>query len=332
MDQYAALICDRLAPDLSGVHFGVQRRRAIQPGEMRISVRAAALNFPDLLMTEGGYQHKPELPFVPGMEGAGVVTEIAGSGATFRIGDRVCFSGKSGACAEEVVVPVTAVWPLPDGFSFAQGAAFKVGALTAWVSLVARGQLQSGETLLVHGGSGGMGLAAVQLGVHLGARVIATGTSLERLEPARLAGADEVLLIDEHFRERLKKIVPGGVDVIFDPVGGDAFDQSLRVIGWGGRLLVVGFASGQIPRLPVNIALIKGFSVIGVRAGEYGRRDPIRGAECLRAIRELAARGVMTPVIGARFSLADSKQALVALRERAAPGKIVVDVSAQPVQ
>lgn len=275
-------------------------------------------------MTEGLYQHRPEVPYVVGMEGAGEVIERCGDTGDLQLGDPVRFSSRTGACATEVVVPANRVWPRPSPFSFAEAAAFGVGALTAWVSLVCRAQLRAGESLLVHGASGGMGLAAVQLGRHLGAHVIATGSDPGRLAAARTAGAHEVVLTDEHMVSHLKAGWPDGIDVIFDPVGGDVFDQSLRVIGWGGRLLVVGFASGRIPNLPVNLPLIKGFSVVGVRAGEYGRRDPSAGRQNERDINAAAEQGVMRPIIGATYNLADGLRALEALRARQVAGKVVI--------
>lgn len=325
-----ALQCQQLGAEFSGVQLTERAPLDCPAGSVRIAVQAAALNFPDLLMTEGGYQHKPSLPFTIGMEGAGVVTESAAESGGPAVGDRVRFSCRSGACATEAVVPAERTWPIPAAFSFAQAAGFGVGALTAWVSLVCRGDLSAGEVLIVHGATGGMGLAAVQLGVHLGAHVIATGTDAARLEVARACGAHEVMLVDDSFRERIKSAFPDGVDVIYDPVGGDVFDQSLRVIGWGGRLLVVGFASGRIPQLPVNIPLIKGFSVIGVRAGEYGRRDPAAGRANEQAIQALAELGVMKPHVGASFALTDGIEAMRALRDRQAAGKIVVRIGSEP--
>lgn len=319
-----ALQCTALGPDFSGVELAPISPVDCPPDHVRIAVRGAGLNFPDLLMTEGGYQHKPDLPFTLGMEGSGVVIESRVQGSGPREGDAVRFSCRTGACATQVVVPAERTWQKPEAFSFEEAAGFGVGALTAWVSLVCRGKLQAGETLVVHGASGGMGLAAVQLGVHLGATVIATGTDPERLAVAGQCGAQHLVPMDEQFRDRVKTICPDGVDVVYDPVGGEAFDRSLRVIGWGGRLLVVGFASGTIPRVSVNIPLIKGFSVVGVRAGEYGRRDPVAGRANEQAIQALAEQGILRPVVGARFSLADGVNALRALRDRKAAGKLVI--------
>jgi NADPH:quinone reductase len=205
-----------------------------------------------------------------------------------------------------------------------------VTALTAWVALVRRGGLQPGETLLVHGASGGTGLAAVQLGRHLGATVIATGSSLAKLEAARAAGAQHLLRVGEGaagMAAEVKALTGGrGADLVFDPVGGDLFDASTHCIAWGGRLLVVGFAGGRIATLPTNLALIKGFAVIGVRAGEYGRRDPERGEQNRRAVEALAAQGVFKPLLGARFGFEQAKDAYRALAARQVAGKIVIEM------
>ena len=325
-----ALVCSALEPDLNGVALGQIELPEIRPDQIQVQVHAAALNFPDLLMTRDGYQHKPTLPFVPGMEGAGRVIQVGAQVETIRVGDAVHFSGKTGACAELVNVHANRVWALPDGFSFAEGAAFRVGALTAYVSLVTRGQLQRGETLLVHGASGGMGLAAVQLGVHLGATVIATGTDMQRLSAAGECGASHCLVLGQDLHERVKALTDGvGAQVVFDPVGGDAFDQSVRAIAKQGRLLVVGFASGRIAQLATNIALIKELSVIGIRAGELGRRQPALGQQIEAAIQALGNQGVMKPHIGARFGFDQAKDALEALGQRSAAGKIVVSINSQ---
>jgi NADPH:quinone reductase len=322
-----ALVCTRLDDDLGGVAPGTFEVPPPAAGEVAVAVRAAALNFPDLLMTRGGYQHKPELPFVVGMEGAGEVAAVGDGVSGYSVGDRVCFSGKEGAIAERIVLPAQLLRPVPAGFDWAQAAAFQVGAVTAWVSLVVRGGLRPGETLLVHGATGGMGAAAVQLGRHLGATVIATGSAGPKLEAVRALGADHVIAVGNGFRERVKELTGGkGADVVFDPVGGDVFDESVRCIGWDGRLLVVGFTSGRIPTVAANLALIKSFSVIGVRAGEHVRRNPAEGRAIVAEVVRLAEQGVFRPLIGARFPLARALEAMRALQSREVPGKIVVEI------
>jgi NADPH2:quinone reductase len=323
-------MCTDLSPDLSGLQLVERELPLPGPDQVRVRVRAAALNFPDLLMSQGKYQHKPPLPFVAGMECAGEV-EAAGTDVSgFEVGDRVCFGGHGGAFAERLVAPVHMLRPMPPGLDFAQGAAYGVTALTAWVALVRRAALQPGETLLVHGASGGTGLAAVQLGRHLGANVIATGSSVRKLDAARAAGAAHLLVVADGAQglaAAVKDLTDGaGADVVFDPVGGDLFDASVHCIAWGGRLLVVGFAGGRIATLPTNLPLIKGFAVIGVRAGETARRDPVRGEQNRRAVDALTAQGVFTPLIGARFAFDRAKEAYRAMAERRVAGKIVLEL------
>lgn len=322
-----ALVCSRLGDDLAGVALADIDVPPPAAGEVAVAGRAAALNFPDLLMTRGLYQHKPRLPFVIGMEGAGEVAAIGDGVTDWKVGDRVCYFGKEGAIAERVLLPAATLRHAPSGLDWAEAAAFRIGALTAWVALVVRGRLQPGETLLVHGATGGMGAAAVQLGRYMGATVIATATSLAKLEAARSLGAHHVLATGDGFREQVKALTGGrGADVVYDPVGGDVFDESIRCIAWDGRLLVVGFAGGRIPTLAANLPLIKSFSVTGVRAGEHLRRNPADAQQILREIEHLAAQGVFRPYIGARYPLAQAIDALRALQARAAVGKIVVEI------
>jgi len=327
--RYRALTCTRLSDDLSGVALQWLEVTPPGPGEVAVALRAAALNFPDLLMTRGGYQHKPALPFTPGMEGAGVVDSVGEGVAGWQPGDAVCVSHVVGALAQRTVVPAAALQPVPPGWDWAEAAAWQVGALTAYVALVCRAGLRPGETLLVHGATGGMGVAAVQLGAHLGATVIATGTEPARLEHLRGLGAAQVLGSRGAFQDEVKAITGGrGADVVFDPVGGDLFDRSTRCIAFAGRLLVVGFAAGRIPTLAVNHVLIKSYSVVGVRAGEWLRHRPGEAPAVRAELARLAAAGVFRPWIGARFPLERGVDALRALARREAPGKIVVETGA----
>ncbi|HLJ63906.1 MAG TPA: NADPH:quinone oxidoreductase family protein [Stellaceae bacterium] len=293
---------------------------------VRVEIRAAGINFPDILMCAGLYQHKPPLPFTPGMEAAGVVTEIGRAVTDVAVGDKVIIHHRTGLYAAEAVVPPDSLLPLPKGFSFEEGASFLVANLTAYHALTERGALQRGETLLVHGAGGGVGLAAVELGKLLGARVIACASSDDKLAVALARGADHLINTRrEAFAPRVKALTgEEGADVIYDPVGGESFTQSFRCIAWGGRLLVIGFAGGTIPAVEANRILIKGCAVIGVRAGEAGRRDPARGAATLAAIQVMAAEGKLRPHISHRLPLAAFAEGMALLSERKAIGRVVL--------
>jgi NADPH2:quinone reductase len=328
MSTFLALRCHRLADDLAGLSLDTVEPAPPAAGQVAVSMRAAALNFPDLLMTRGGYQHKPELPYVPGMEGAGVVESVGPGVTAWRAGDAVCVSSHVGTLAQRAVVGEASLSAAPAGWDWAEAAAWQVGALTAYVALVTRGALRAGETLLVHGATGGMGAAAVQLGAALGATVIATGSDPARLERLRALGAAHLLPSRGDFADGVKGLTGGqGADVVFDPVGGDAFDRSTKCIAFGGRILVVGFAAGRHPTVAANHVLIKGYSVVGVRAGEWLRRRPGEAPGIRAELARLAAAGVFRPWIGARFPLERSIDALRALERREAPGKIVVEMN-----
>lgn len=320
-----ALVCHTLSDDFSGVDLRDIDRPMPGDGQVLVRVRAASINFPDLLMCEGGYQFKPELPFAPGMDLAGEVEAIGEGVERIEIGQRVCGGAKTGAFAEYAVVSADALRPIPENFSFSQAAAYGAAYLTAYVSLVRRGALQAGETLLVHGASGGVGMAAVDVGKLLGSTVIATSASDEKLKAIKAYGADHVLNVSEGFREQVRALTNGrGADVIFDPVGGDVFDESTRCIAFDGRLLVIGFTSGRIAEVKTNIPLIKGFSVVGVRAGEYGRRFPERGKENMEAIWAWAEAGKTSPHIHAELPLACVLEGFAMLRNREVVGKVII--------
>ena len=332
-DLTEGFVCSNLSDDLSGLSFKEIPIEKVSKNFVKIDIKAASLNFPDLLMTQGKYQNKPELPFALGMEGSGVISQMGSDVKNYKIGDEVMFGGWGhGAIAKSIVVSESMISLKPESYSFEEAAAFKTAYLTAYVGLIRRGQLQRGETLLVHGASGGVGMAAVQLGKLYGAKVIATGTSDEKLEIVKTWGADEVLNIFENekvsFKDRVKDLTNGkGADVIYDPVGGEVFDQSIRCINWGGRLLIIGFAGGTIPTLPVNYPLIKGFSVVGVRAGEFGRRDPVLGKENIDIINSLADEDKVRPYICKVFDFKDSKEALEFLENRELIGKVVIRIN-----
>jgi len=299
--------------------------KALKPGQVRVAVRAAGINFPDILMAAGEYQLKPELPFTPGMEAAGDVSEVAGDVPGLAVEDRVIVKLRHGGYADEVVVTPAQLTPLPSTFDYAEGATFLAAHGTAHHALVDRGQIKPGEVLLVHGGGGGVGLAAVEIGKLLGATVIAAASSEEKLAVAKARGADHGMLYgSEPFRDAVKRITEGrGVDVVFDPVGGEIFEQSLRCINWGARLLVIGFTGG-IGVAKTNLVLIKGASVLGVRAGEAARRDPTIGEARLKSLFEWAEAGKVRPNISHRLPLADVAQAMRLLTERKAIGRVAL--------
>jgi NADPH:quinone reductase len=320
-----ALVCKALAPDLAGVELADVDVPAIGPLDVLVANRAACVNFPDLLMTEGKYQHRPELPFIIGMESAGDVVEVGAEVDGLKVGDKVIVGGKAGAFAEYRAAPSHAVRPIPAGLDYAEGAAHTAGMITAYVALVRLGQIKADETILIHGAAGGVGHAAALLARHLRAKVIATSASPAKREWLR-EHADHVLAPADELRDAVMQIAPKGVDLCFDPVGGDLFDRSVRCMGFGGRYLVIGFTSGRIPQISVNYPLIKGFSIIGVRAGAYGRRFPDLGRENIAAIDALAAKG-LRPHIGAHFDLSESLAALDCLQSRNVVGRVVVTIA-----
>ncbi|MGK0172453.1 MAG: NADPH2:quinone reductase [Gammaproteobacteria bacterium] len=295
-------------------------------GEIAIAPAACGVNFVDVLMVAGGYQLKPPLPFIPGLEGAGTVSALGDGVMGFDVGTRVLFGMRPGAFAESIVAPVGSVLPLPDAMTFEQGACFKSAFSTAFHGLVQGGRLEAGEVVLVHGATGGMGLAAVQVAKRLGATVVATGSDLEKLSVVKTFGADHVLCHnDGDFRQNVRDLV-GGVDVVFDPVGGDLFDESMRCLNWGARLVIVGFTSGRPALARTNHVLIKGASVVGIRAGEFGRRFPKRSRENLRTLLRWAQAGEIRSHISHRFPLADISSAMNVIRERKVIGRVVLSI------
>ncbi len=319
-----ALRVERLSPDLSGVTLADMPSPTCALGEVLARVRAASLNFPDLLMTRGEYQFKPEPPFTSGLEFAGEVLE-ADPESGFAPGDRVMGGNKTGAFAEIASLPAAKLSPMPRGMDFPQAAAMGAGYSTAFTGLVELGGLQAGQWVLVHGASGGVGLAASDLAQALGARVIATTGSPAKAERiAAIARPEAVILAEGRFREQVAAVTGGALtDIVFDPVGGDVFDESTRCVAFGGKLVVVGFTSGRIAEVSTNIPLIKGFSIIGLRAGEYARRFPERGAAIQRAITRLAEEGRITPAIDRILPLSRWKEGFDAMAQRQLVGKVV---------
>ncbi|WP_168193693.1 MULTISPECIES: NADPH:quinone oxidoreductase family protein [unclassified Caulobacter] len=321
-----ALVVEDLAPNYAGCAVREVPTPTPGPGEALVRVRAASVNFPDLLMTRGEYQLKPPLPFTPGLDLAGEVVAV-GEGVTgLTIGDAVVGGARLGGFAEYAVLSAQALKPKPARLSFAEAAAYGAAYLTAYVALVRRARLEPGEWVLVHGAAGGVGLAAVDLAKALGARVIAASASDAKLEQVKaLYSPNAVVNVTDGFREQVKAITGGhGADVIYDPVGGDVFDESVRCIAFDGRLLVIGFTSGRIPNVSVNMPLIKGFSVMGVRAGEYGRQFPDKGRENADAIWTMANEGVIRPHVHAELPLDRWREAFDLLAERKVVGKAVI--------
>jgi len=318
-----AVVCRELGPP-ERLRLETFASSALKPGEARVAIRAAGINFPDILMAAGEYQLKPELPFTPGVEAAGEVIEVNGAAGT-AVGDRVIVKMRHGAYADEAVVTPMQTIPLPQAFDFAEGATFLAAHGTAYHALIDRGQLRPGEVLLVHGAGGGVGLAAVEMGKFLGATVIAAASSEEKLAVAQAKGADHLLLYQrEPFRDAVKRITEGrGADVVFDPVGGPIFEESVRCIAWGARLLVIGFTGG-IGLARTNLLLIKGASVLGVRAGEAVRRNPEAGAVRIRKLLEWAEAGKIRPHISHRLPLEEFAQATRLLIDRKAIGRVAL--------
>lgn len=298
------------------------------PGQLRVRVRAIGLNFPDLLLVAGTYQLKPTLPATPCMEAAGVVDAV-GEGSRFRVGQRVLVHRLLGLAAEAVVVPDGAAHVVPEGMSDAEAASFFVTYQTSYFALVHRAQLRAGETLLVHGAAGGVGSAAVQLGRALGARVIATAGGPDKVAVARRCGAQEAIdTRSQDFVAQVKALTQErGADVVYDPVGGDTFDKSTKVLAFEGRLLVIGFASGTIPTIAVNRLLLKTAAVVGLQWGSYLERAPEKIEAAHDALCALFARGQLAPQVFPRtFPLEALPDALDALARREAWGKVVVQV------
>ncbi|MDU9411114.1 NADPH:quinone oxidoreductase family protein [Pseudomonas sp. zfem005] len=296
--------------------------------EVLIDVHAAGVNFPDTLIIEGKYQFKPPFPFSPGGEAAGTVAAVGEKITHLKPGDRVMALTGWGSFAEQVAVPGYNVMPIPKGIDFNSAAAFGMTYGTSMHALKQRANLQPGETLLVLGASGGVGLAAVEIGKAMGAKVIAAASSAEKLEVAKAAGADLLINYSESsLKEKVKELTGGqGADVIYDPVGGDLFDEAIRSIAWNGRLLVVGFASGRIPELPVNLTLLKGAAVVGVFWGSFAQRQPQDNLANFQQLFAWHAEGKLKPLVSQVFPLEKSADAINALGQRKAVGKVVVKV------
>jgi len=321
-----ALVVEALAPGYAGCALKELPTPDPGPGEVLVEVKAAAVNFPDLLQTRGEYQHKPPLPFIPGLELSGEIEALGEGVERWKLGDAVVGGARIGGFSDYALTSALALRPKPERLSFSQAAAYGAAYLTAYVSLVRRAEIEPGEWLLVHGAAGGVGLAAVDLGKLLGAKVIAASASDDKLAVVQQEYTpDAVVNVTAGFREQVKALTGGrGADVIYDPVGGDVFDESVRCIAFNGRLLIVGFTSGRIPSVSVNMPLIKGFSVMGVRAGEYGRQFPEKGRENAKAVWDLANEGKIRPRVHAELPLDAWRDAFDLLADRKVIGKAII--------
>jgi NADPH2:quinone reductase len=295
-------------------------------GEVVVSVKAASVNFPDVLIIQNKYQFKPPLPFSPGSELAGVVKQVGAGVTGAKAGDRIIAFTTYGAFAEEVKTEASRLLPLPAGMDFRTGASFLLTYSTSEHALRDRGELKAGETLLVLGAAGGVGIAAIEIGKAVGARVIACASTDDKLAVCRDHGADATIdYATEDLRERIKALTDGqGPDVIYDPVGGSYTELALRSIAWRGRHLVVGFAAGEIPKIPLNLTLLKGCSIVGVFWGDFARREPDRFAESIRQLGRWYADGKLKPHVSATFPLAQASAALTLMAGRRVVGKIVL--------
>jgi NADPH:quinone reductase len=296
------------------------------PGEVRVAIKAASLNFPDLLIVQGKYQMKPPLPFVPGAEFAGVVEAVGEGVKHLSVGSHVAGFGGTGGFGTHTIAKAAVLMPLPPAFSCEDGAAFLCTYGTTYHALMDRAALKAGETVLVLGAAGGVGTAAIQIAKAAGAKVIAAASTDEKCALCKELGADATINYStQNLRDELKTLTEGkGPDVIYDPVGGDLTEQAFRSIGWRGRLLVVGFANGAIPSLPLNLTLLKGASVMGVFWGEFARREPQANAACLMQLAAWYMEGKIKPVIEHKLPMSQLKEAFALMGTRQVRGKVVL--------
>jgi NADPH2:quinone reductase len=297
-------------------------------GEVVVDVHAAGINFPDLLVMQGLYQVRPDLPFVPGAEGAGVVAAVGRGVETVRVGDEVSFITVTGAFAEKARMPATALLPKAPQHTYAEAAAFGLTYATSYYALKQRAGLRPGETLLVLGAAGGVGSATIELGKAMGARVIAAAGSDAKVEFARELGADEgINYAEADLSAELRRLTDGaGVDVVYDPVGGPFAEPAVRSTGWDGRYLVIGFAAGDIPEIPLNLALLKGLSIVGVFWGAWASREPAANLANYRELLAMVAEGSLHPRVTARYPLDDFVAAFAEISSRRATGKTVLEL------
>ncbi len=320
-----AIVCEKLGPPSALVLRELPDPPDPGPGEIKVAIAARGVQFVDVLMVAGEYQTKPALPFIPGGEGAGTVIAVGDGVSDFKEGDAVMTRHPPGAYAELATIPADAALSVPAGLSLEQAAGFRSAYTTAYHALVQRGRLQPGEVLLVHGAAGGIGLAAVQVGKILGATVIATSGSDEKLAVVTANGADRTINYTDGFRDRVKEFTDGrGADVIYDPIGADVFDESMRCLNWGARILILGFVGGRPALAKTNHLLIKGASAVGVRVGGFNEFEPKTAAENLLVLARWAAEGKITPHVSHTFPLEKAADAMQAIIDRKVVGKCVL--------
>jgi NADPH2:quinone reductase len=322
-----AILCQSYGPPESLVFEDVASPTP-GPGEIVVSVKAASVNFPDVLIIQNKYQVKPPLPFSPGSEIAGVVREVGAGVTQHKPGDKIFAVIGYGAFAEEVKVDANRAFPIPSGMDFVSAAAFGLTYMTSDHALRDRAALRAGETLLILGAAGGVGIAAIEIGKALGARVVACASTDDKLAVCRAHGADDTInYAAEDLRDRIKTLTGGrGPDVVYDSVGGPYTELALRSIAWRGRLLVVGFASGEIPKIPLNLTLLKGCSIVGVFWGDFSRREPEKFAEEIAQLGRWYGEGRLKPHITATFPLERASDALTLMANREMKGKVVLTV------
>ena len=321
-----AVVCKTLGPATSLCYEDNWAYPVCGDGEVLVDIKAAGLNFPDVLIIEGKYQFQPQLPFIPGGECAGIVAEVGAGVTHVKPGDAVICMIQTGGFASRVAALGHAVFPMPPGLSFEQAAGVSMTYFTSHHALKQRAQLQPGETLLVMGAAGGVGSTAIELGKWMGAKVIAAASSDEKLEFCKALGADEVINYSkEDLKSVLKTMTNGrGVDVVYDPVGGDFAEPALRNMAWNGRYLVVGFASGPIPKIPLNLALLKGCAIVGVFWGRFVTEEPKLHLENVAELWGLFENKVLNPQVTESFALSDYQAAFECMTERRARGKVIL--------
>tara|TARA_B110000116_G_C16759733_1_gene547750 strand:- start:537 stop:1514 length:978 start_codon:yes stop_codon:yes gene_type:complete len=320
-NKYNAILCDSFGP-INNLKYSSFTSMPLKNNQVRIQVKACGINFPDKLMIEGKYQLKPSLPFIPGMELSGIISES--NNKEYPVETKVIYQMRFGAYSEEVIANIDDLKVFPNNFTYEQAAGFSIASQTAYVSLVERANILAGQTVLVLGASGGVGLAAIQLAKALDAKVIAVCSTKKKQEIAIKAGAKYALGYDNMVNEIEEITKKEGVDIIYDPIGGEYFLKALKTIKWGGKALIVGFASGSIPSLPINIPLIKGISILGVRAGEYFRRYPSLKEPAMNKILNIANKGLITPIIHDLIPLKDTIKALKKIENREVIGRLIL--------